>query len=86
MGVRRGAKQAFAPVRKKFTENMKSAAQFRLIGLILAMTVYFPVRHSHCTRARFTVLVSCSSELQFTYAPLRGRTWERILLLLVFIG
>jgi len=24
--------------------------------------------------------------LQFTYAPLRGQTWERILLLLVFIA
>jgi len=28
--------------------------------LILALTVYLPVWHSHCTRARFTVLVSCS--------------------------
>ena len=27
------------------------------------MTVYLPVRHSHCTRARFTILVPCSSEL-----------------------
>ena len=27
------------------------------------MTVYFSVWHSHCTRARFTVLVSCRNEL-----------------------
>jgi len=42
---------------------MKSVAQFRLINIILAITVYWPVRQSHCTRARFTVLVSCSKEL-----------------------
>jgi len=34
------------------------------------MTVYLPVRHSHCTRARYTVLVSCSSELSFHSCPL----------------
>ena len=34
-----------------------------VIELILAMTVYFPVWHSHCTRAKFTFLVSCSDEL-----------------------
>jgi len=27
------------------------------------MTVYLPAWHSHCTRAWFTVLVSCSDEL-----------------------
>jgi len=27
------------------------------------MTVYLPVWHSQCTRARFKVLVSCSDEL-----------------------
>jgi len=32
--------------KKKNSENMKSAAQCQLIGLILAMTVYFPVGHT----------------------------------------
>jgi len=26
------------------------------------VTVYLPARHSHCTRASFTVVVSCSDE------------------------
>jgi len=47
---------------QNFIENMKSAAQFRLSDWILAMTVYLPVGHSHCIRARFTALVSCSSQ------------------------
>jgi len=34
-----------------------------LIELIFAMTVYFPVLHSHSTRASFTVLVSRRDEL-----------------------
>jgi len=42
---------------------MKSAAQFPVNDLILAMTSYLPVRHSHCTKTRFTVLVSWSGEL-----------------------
>jgi len=42
---------------------VKSVAQFRLIYFILAMTVYLPVRHSHCTRATSTVLVLRSREL-----------------------
>jgi len=46
-----------------FLEKVSSPAQFRLIDLLLAMTVYQPVRHSHCTRAGFTVLVSCSGKL-----------------------
>ena len=32
-------------------------------GLMLAMTVFLPIWHSHCTRVRFTVLVTCSYEL-----------------------
>jgi len=69
MGVRRGGGETgispleFGPKNQNVLEKVKSAAQFRLIGLILAMTVYLPVRHSHCTRTRFAVLVSCSSEL-----------------------
>jgi len=31
------------------------------------MTVQLPVRHLHCTRASFTVLVSCSRELAVHY-------------------
>jgi len=45
-----------------FVENIKSAAQFP-VNLTLPTTLYLPVRHSHCTRARFTVLVACSDEL-----------------------
>ena len=48
MGVRRGGKRAFAPLEsqikdKKFLEILKSAAYFRIIDLILALTVYLPV-------------------------------------------
>jgi len=39
--------------------------------LILAMTVLLPVGNSHCTRVRFTVIVSCSDELAIR-AGLRG--------------
>ena len=52
--------ECLIPKNQNFLENVKSAAQFRSIDLILAMTVYLPVRHSLCTRSRFTVLVSCS--------------------------
>jgi len=34
------------------------------------MAVYLPVRHPHCTRARFTILVSCSDELAVHSCPL----------------
>jgi len=48
-----------------------SAAQFQLIDLFLAITVYYlPVRHSHGTRVTFTVLVSCSAELAVHSCPL----------------
>jgi len=54
-----------------------SAAQFRLIDLLLAITVHLPVRHSHGTRTRFTVLVSCSADCwacsSFMSAPLYCR-------------
>jgi len=65
---------------------MKSAAQFRLIDLIFAMTVYLPVRHTlHKSQVHGPGVIAVLS-LQFTYAPLRGRTSEWILLLLVFIA
>jgi len=68
MGVRREGQNGHLPPleiesrNQNFLENVKSVAQFRLIDFILAMTVYLPVRHSHCTRVTFTVLVSCSGE------------------------
>jgi len=40
-----------------------STAQFRVTDLFLAITVHLPVRRSHCAKARFTVLVSCSAGL-----------------------
>jgi len=49
---------------------LTSAAQFRLIDVFLAITIYLPVRHSHGKRARFTVLVSCSAELAVHWCPL----------------
>jgi len=42
---------------------MKLVAQFRSIDWYFAMALYFPVWHSHCTTARFTVLLPCSGEL-----------------------
>jgi len=47
-----------------------SGAQFRSIDLILAMTVYLPVWHSHCRRVKCTVLVLCSGELAVDSCPL----------------
>jgi len=55
---------------QNFLENLASAAQFRLIDLILAMAVYLPVWHSRCTKARFSVLVSCDDELVVHSCPL----------------
>jgi len=47
-----------------FLENRWSRhLKFRLIDLILAMTVFLPVWNLHSTRARFTVIVSCSDGL-----------------------
>ena len=43
---------------------------FPLIDLVLAMTVLLPVWNSHCTRVRFTVVVSCSDELAVHSCPL----------------
>ena len=34
------------------------------------MTVYLPVWHSHCTRPRFTVTMSCSDEIAVHSCPL----------------
>jgi len=55
---------------QNFLENFTSAAQLRLIDSFLAMIVYLPVRHSHGTRARFTVLESCSGKIAVHSCPL----------------
>ena len=68
------AKREFAPPgnwtkKQMFLENLKSTSWFRLIDLILAITFYLLVWHSHCARVRFTVLVSCSDELAVHSGP-----------------
>ena len=85
MGVRRG-EWTFTPLeigttRQIYLENLKSEAWFQIVGLILAMAVYLVVWHSHCTRARFTVLVSCSGEFAVHSCPLffcsgRLQNWQ----------
>jgi len=70
--------------KQKFLENVKPGIQFWLFGLILAMTVCLPIWHSHCTRIRSTVLITCSYELAVRSCPLlacRGNSRERIVLL-----
>jgi len=49
-GRSQGKKRAFSPLEigtknQKFLENLKLAAKFRLIHIIVAITVYLPVRH-----------------------------------------
>ena len=76
MGDHRGIRTGICPSleigtkNQNFLENLTSAAPFPLIDLFLAMTVYQPVRNSRCTRARFTALVSCSTELAVYSCPL----------------
>jgi len=86
------AKQVFAfprklERRKKFLESIKSAAHFRQLDSLFAMTVYLPVCCSHCTGVKFTALGSCSERLvSLQFTRLRSFEWsnlERILLLLV---
>jgi len=65
--------------KQKFLENVKPGIQFWFFGLILAMTVCLPIWHSHCTRIRSTVLITCSYELAVRSCPLlacRGRLWN----------
>ena len=69
MGVRRWGKTSFSPPELGL-ENLKSASRFRLIDLILAITLYLPVWHSHCTKSSFTVLVWCIDELPVHSCPL----------------
>jgi len=55
---------------KYFSRNLKSASQFWLIDLILAMTVFLPVWNSHCAWVSFTVIVSCRDELAVHSCPI----------------
>jgi len=55
---------------KYFWIKLKSVSWFQLIDLILAMTVFLPVWNLHCTRVRFTVVVSCNDELAVHSCPL----------------
>jgi len=57
VGVRRGKTGICTPLEigtknQNFPKILTSAAQFRLIDLFLAMTLYLPQLHSHCTRQR----------------------------------
>jgi len=52
-----------------------------MIGLILALAVYLLVWHSHCTRARFTILASCIDAFAVQSCPFffcrgRLRNWQ----------
>ena len=82
MGVRRGKQSGhlspleIVPKNQNIPENMKSAAQFRLIDSILAMTVYLPVRHSHCTRASSRFWCHAVVSLQFTLV--RSFVWPNL--------
>jgi len=53
----------------KLIENLKLAAKFRLINLIVALTFHLPSWHRHCTRTRFTVVVSCNDEIAVRSCP-----------------
>jgi len=70
-----GTKRAFATMeigikKQIFLAKPEVGIKLRLIDLILAMTVFLPVWHSHCTRVRFTVIVSCSDEFTVHSCPL----------------
>jgi len=75
-GRPQGGKRAFVPPWKlglwtnSFWKKLKSASSLRFFYLILAMTVFLPVWNSHCTRVRFTVIVSCSDEFAVHSCPL----------------
>jgi len=97
MGVRSGGKTHICPPWKLglrtryFWKNLKSASSFRLIDLVLAMTMFLPIWNSHCTEVRFTAYVmqwwACSSLMSPPLpaeACCESREW--IVLLLVSIA
>jgi len=53
----------------KLIENAKLAVKFRLINLNVSMTLYLPSWHRHCTRTRFTVVVSCNDLIAVRSRP-----------------
>ena len=69
MGVLRGGKIGICRLRTNILYKTWSQ-QLKSVDLFHAITVYLPVWHSHCTRARFTVLVSCSHERAVYSCPL----------------
>jgi len=69
-GRPQGGKRAFSPLEIEpkngnVLENMKSVAQF-WFDLILATTVYLPVRHSHSTKVSSRSWCHSAVSLQFT--------------------
>ena len=61
-GCPQRGKYAFPPSWKlglgtKNVRKSEATSRFRLIDLFLAITLYLPVWHSHCTNASFTILV-----------------------------
>ena len=52
-----------------FLEKPEVGILIPIIDLILAMAVFLPVSNSHCTRVRFTVIVSCSDGLAVQSCP-----------------
>jgi len=69
MGVRKEAKRPLVPLE---IGTKKQKLKKNWTQQILAMAVLFAACHSHCTRTRFTVLVSCSHELAVHSCPLLG--------------
>ena len=95
MGVRHEGKRAFAPLEiwsknPKHLQNLKTAVQFRLISLILAIAVYLPVWHTAQEgRSLFWCYeVLSSSLLMFATSPADAgcKACERIVRSLLFIA
>jgi len=45
------------------------APKLRLHNLVVAMTLYLPSWHRHCTRTRFTVVVWCNDGIAVCSCP-----------------
>jgi len=92
-GRPQGGKPVFASPLEIGTKTQTFLARKRKISsLILAMTVCWPIWHSHCTKVRFTVLViTCGDELAIHLIPsltagAGSETRERIVLILTFVS
>ena len=81
MGIRRGRQNGHLPpleigIWTKYAWKPEVNSLIPIsIYLILAMTVYFPVWHSHCTRTKFTFLaaMSCLQSTHVSSFACRGR-------------